>query len=91
MISLSRSIKIVLTEDLGISGILGERVLVGCPAMGEGGWEGVDEARSLGGGEGDALDHGDDVVAGCLNSDLKDWNDGQDGCGFDVVTVDDSL
>ena len=37
---------------------------VGCPAVGEGGWEGVDDAGGLDGGVGDAFDHGDDVVAG---------------------------
>ena len=31
--------------------------LVGCPAVGEGGWEGVDDAGGLDGGVGDAFDH----------------------------------
>ena len=34
------------------------------PAVGEGGWEGVDDVGGLDGGVSDALDHGDDVVAG---------------------------
>ena len=51
--------------------------LGGCPAVGEGGWEGVDDAGGLDGGVGDAFDHGDDVVARCLNWDS--WDLGWDG------------
>ena len=35
--------------------------LSGSPAVGEGGWEGVDDAGGLDGGVGDAFNHGDDV------------------------------
>ena len=38
------------------------------------------------GGGGDVFGHGDDVVAGCLNWDLKDWNvDRLLGCQGRVV------
>ena len=37
-------------------------MLVRGPAVGEGGWEGVDDARGFDGGVGDSLDHGDGVV-----------------------------
>ena len=42
-------------------------MLFGSPAVGEGGWEGVDDFGGLDGGVGDSLDRGEDVVAGCLN------------------------
>ena len=54
-------------------------MLFGSPAVGEGGWEGVDDFGGFDGGVGYAFDHGDDVVAGCLNWDLKDFKDGRMG------------
>ena len=59
--------------------------MVGCPAVGEGCWEGVD----VDGDVGDALDHGDDVVAGFFEPFVGVVDDAAGFVGFDVVAVDD--
>ena len=53
-------------------------MLVGCPAVGEGG---------LDGGVGDSLDHGDDVVAGFFEPLVGVMDDAADFVDFDVVAV----
>ena len=53
------------------------------------GWEGVDDAGGLDGGEGDSLDHGDDVVAGLFEPLVGVVDDAAGFVGFDVVTIDD--
>ena len=61
--------------------------LVGCPAVGEGGWEGVGDAGGLDGGVGDGVDHGDDVVAGLFEPFVGVMEDG----GWFGVVVGDAL
>ena len=63
--------------------------LVGCPVVGEGGWEGVDDFGGLDGGVGDAFEHGDDVVAGFFEPLVGVVDDAAGFVGFDVVAVDD--
>ena len=65
--------------------------LVRGPAVGEGGWEGVDDARGFDGGVGDAFDHRDDVVAGFFEPLVGVVDDAAGFVGFDVVTVYDPL
>ena len=63
--------------------------LVGLPVVGEGGWEGVDDAGGLDGGVGDSFDHGDDVVAGFFEPLVGVMDDAAGFVGFDAVAVDD--
>ena len=63
--------------------------LAWCPAVGERGWKGVDDARGFDEGVADALVHGDDVVAGFFEPLVGVVDDAAGFVGFDVVAVDD--
>ena len=61
--------------------------LVRSPAVGEGGWEGVDDFGGLDGVVGDSLDHGDDVVASFFEPLVGGVDDAAGFVSFDVVAV----